>query len=404
MLQKIASRPTYDVEILRGVRSVSRIAWDVGEPGAAESWDYLAVCETAGGETRALLVSDAHGLVAAAELFEISYPLDTPLQGRLAILGRILRRVAGPLMTWRVLVVGSPLTERARLVFRPGLDASEKDTAFAALMAGLETEAKRVGAIAAGFKDLDADDAERFGPAMAERGYAAIRSLPVATLDLAGAPSAEAYLARLSSATRKDVRRKLKNREWLPVEHRSSVADCIDDIKALYEETRATSEVRYGDFEELPPDYFLCVGALDPERVRYVLYWADETLVAFNLLLIGADRVIDKFIGMRQPLARAHNLYAVSWMENVRLTIELGRRWLQTGQTAYAEKLRLGSALEPRMIYARHRVSLLNAGLRLAAETLAFDRWDPDLRKLSQPAAPKRLRLPKLPGWGRNAA
>lgn len=382
----LAPRPDYDVEIVSGVGSLPRLDWDAGASGAAEAWDYYAACEQAGARSQAVVVRDGRGLVAAASLFEIAYPLDTPLQGRLGEVARLVRRRAGSLLTWRALVVGSELTDGARLAFRPGLDAAEQDAAFDKLMTGLEGEARRSGAIAAGLKDLDATDAARFGPALAARGYAAIGSLPVATLDLGDIRSVDAYLGRLSAGARRDMRRKLRSRDGVRIEHRASVADVMDEIKALYEETRSTSEVRYDAFEELPPDYFLRVGELGPERVRYVLYWVDGTLAAFNLLLLGAERVVDKFIGMRQPLARAHNLYAVSWMENVRLASEGGRRFLQTGQTAYAEKLRLGSGLEPRTIFARHRMPIVNGALRLAASRLSFDRWDPELRSLGTSA------------------
>ena len=113
----------------------------------------------------------------------------------------------------------------------------------------------------------------------------------------------------------------------------------------------------------------------------FQLYWVGDRLAAFNLLLVGADRVIDKFLGMAYPLAREHNLYVVSWMENVRFCREIGKPLLQTGQTAYASKLRMGSRLVPSAIYAKHTNGLLNRGLAAVAPWLALDRWDPDLRE-----------------------
>jgi hypothetical protein len=101
------------------------------------------------------------------------------------------------------------------------------------------------------------------------------------------------------------------------------------------------------------------------------------------MLLLGRDTVIDKFLGMRTPLARDNNLYVVSWIENVRFCLETGRRWLQSGQTAYSSKLRFGSRLTPSSIFARHRNPVINRLIRLAAPLAAFDRWDPDLRRLA---------------------
>ena len=50
-----------------------------------------------------------------------------------------------------------------------------------------------------------------------------------------------------------------------------------------------------------------------------------------------------------------NNLYVVSWVENVRFCLETGRRWLQSGQTAYGSKVRFGSRLTASSIFARHR-------------------------------------------------
>ena len=85
---------------------------------------------------------------------------------------------------------------------------------------------------------------------------------------------------------------------------------------------------------------------------------------------------IDKFIGFSLPLARTLNLYVLSWMTNVRYCLARGIPVLQTGQTAYAMKLRMGSELRDNWIYFRHRNPILNAILRLAGPLLAADRHD----------------------------
>jgi hypothetical protein len=182
---------------------------------------------------------------------------------------------------------------------------------------------------------------------------------------------------------RKDIRRKLKGAGGVRVERRVGIGDLAGRIEALYEETRQNSKVDYGDFEALPPDYFRSVSRCAGERAQFMLYWVGDELAAFNLLLLGQDTVIDKFLGMRYPLARDNNLYVVSWIENVRFCLETGRRLLQSGQTAYSAKLRLGSRLAPSTIFARHRNPVINRLIRLAAPFAAFDRWDPDLRRLA---------------------
>ena len=90
--------------------------------------------------------------------------------------------------------------------------------------------------------------------------------------------------------------------------------------------------------------------------------------------------MIDKFLGMRKGVAQDHNLYAVSWMENVKFCLENGIGTLQSGQTAYTLKLRLGSRLEASGIWFRHKGAIMNTLLTAGARWVAFDTLDPDLK------------------------
>lgn len=362
--------------VLPNIDRLPQAEWDACFPGEAEGWAYLKAC---GGPIAAVM--DADGLLLAAPLFEMEYRLDTPFQeGRAAAVARAAARLLPGLMVWRLLGVGSALTERCPIALRPGLPTERRIWATLAFLDLLDREAIRRRARLVAFKDIASPEADWFAPLLAEAGYTTINSLPVAALDLAGLGGEAAYLERLSASTRKDIRRKLKTAGQVRIEHRAEPGDLLPRIEALYESTRTHSSLRYGDFEELPTGYFQNVPAALGERARFVLYWVGDHLAAFNLLLLGDDRVIDKFLGMEYPLARDHNLYAVSWMENVRFALRTGRRLLQSGQTAYASKLRLGSMLVPSAIHVRCRIGPLNRLLRRLAPWLAFDRWDPELR------------------------
>lgn len=375
--------------IVPGIAALPANGWATGQPGEAEGWDYYRAC----GNDLAAAVFDEQGLVLGLPLFRMEYRLDTPFQGRLAAIGRLLDRCFPRVMRWGMLGVGSPLAERCHLSIRPGLAPEERARAVDAMLALLEDEAARSGALLIVFKDVSMPEADWLAPLLTGRRFTAVTGLPVAQLDLTGLDEA-GYLATLSAATRKDLRRKLKSRAAVRVEHRDRIDDVADRIEALYDSTRTNSQLRYGEFEELPKGYFRAVTEAMPGQVEFVLYWVGERLAAFNLLFVEPDRVIDKFLGMAYPLARNHNLYAVSWMENVRWAIGTGRTTLQTGQTAYAAKLRFGSALVPSTNYVRCRNGLLDRIIRLTASWLAFDRWDPDLRVRSARRASRPARQP----------
>lgn len=87
------------------------------------------------------------------------------------------------------------------------------------------------------------------------------------------------------------------------LEFRNDITGLEAEIDALYRSTRRQSGLDYGDLEVLPPGYFAAVSQALGDRVVFALYWIGNELGAFNLLLVEADRVIDKFLGMRYPLA-----------------------------------------------------------------------------------------------------
>ena len=181
----------------------------------------------------------------------------------------------------------------------------------------MEAEARRRRAQIVAYKDLLSTEYNVAEAVLSGARYVKIASLPIAVLDLE-AQDVNGYLATLSAATRKDIRRKLKTADAVRVERRSNIDDIADKIEALYQSTRASSSVDYDAFEQLPEGYFRSVSENLKDRVLFILYWVGDELAAFNMLLLEPDRAIDKFLGMRYPLARDHNLYVVSWIENIR--------------------------------------------------------------------------------------
>jgi hypothetical protein len=378
--------------VVVSVADIDAISWDACFPGEAENHTYYLACETAARQAGtglvmgAACVEDATGVLAVVPFFVLDYRLDTPLQGRLRALGDFLFARAPCLVSLKVLCAGSPYAERCHLGLVPELGEESRLAACQALRDALARQAAVERAQLVAWKDLAPADAEVFGDVVAKDGFVRLGSLPVAVLDLPFADEA-AYLATLSSATRKDIRRKLAKAGDIRVEMRHSIAGLEGEIAALYEQTRVQSGLDYGDLEVLPPDYFANVSGALGERALFALYWVGTTLAAFNLLLLERDRVIDKFLGMRYPLARERNLYVVSWMTNVRYCLAHGITRLQSGQTAYASKLRFGSRLVPSAIFFRHRQPVFNWALRSLSPLLAFDRLDPDLKahRLSRP-------------------
>ena len=379
----------FEAEILPRIAQVDRADWERCLPFEAENHDYYRACEQnphASYAIMAAIVRRAGVIVAVAPVFALTYRLDTPFQGTLRQMSDRLYQVMPGLLSFKVLALGSPLAERCHLGFAPELADKERAAALAAMLDALELHARSIKASLLAIKDMDSAGDACCASTLAGKGFARVNSLPIAVLDL---PENEtAYIAALSANTRSSFRRKLKSAKHLRIEYREDIEGLEDEIMSLYEETRTQSGLDYGDLETLPEGYFgavmrnLSKTESEPARAGMLLFWLEERLIGFNLLLFEPGRVIDKFIGRRYPVSKDYHLFFVGWMENVRIALKRGAGRLQSGQTHYAVKVRLGSRLEPSFLYFRHRNPVINRVLRLISGLIAFDKLDPDLRAL----------------------
>ena len=356
--------------MIDALAQVERHAWERLFPGELEGYDYLAAVEASGLEGfrwRYLVVEEEGRLLAAAPAFLTEYPLDTTLTGPARRVADGLRRVAPDALTLRLACIGSPCTETALLGFDPAVTDRDKPQLLRHILAGLEQTAAQERCGLLGIKDVAEGDSD-FWTAAAP-GYRAIASLPSASLNIDFA-SIDTYLERLSTATRKDMRRKLRVLDQVRVEMRTCIDDVLDRVMALYAETRARAEMA---LEDLTPAYFQGVLQRLGGRAFCTLYWEGDDLLAVNLLLQDGDTLLDKFFCMNAERGRPLNLYFLSWFTNVRLCLDRGLSHYRSGQAGYENKLRLGSQMTRTSNFFRHRNALLNGGLRLVAPLFAAD-------------------------------
>jgi len=113
-----------------------------------------------------------------------------------------------------------------------------------------------------------------------------------------------------------------------------------------------------------------------PGRAYCVTYSEGERLLAFNLVLRDAECLLDKFLGMDRAAMVRYNLYHVSWLENVRYCIDEGIGVYESGQGLHREKARLGSALQPNVLWYRHRNRFVDGVFARFDELARIDRLD----------------------------
>jgi len=361
-----------ELRVINSLHDIDKQQWDVCFPGEVESYDYLLAIEEsalAGFSFRYLTSWNGNLLQSATPMFLTNYTLDTTLQGPGKKLIRGINIALPKLLTLRLACLGSPCTEHGAFGFHPQLGEQEKRALIADLLIGLETYAKSQSCRLLGIKDIPEPFQRRFGKQFQAARFSTVPGMPTAWLNIDFATIDE-YLSRLSSSTRKDMRRKLRSLDRLRVEYKTNVDDVLAEIMTLYHATRNRSEWQ---FEELTPGYFQGVLARMPERSFCVLYYAGDQLLAANLLIHDQRTLIDKFFCMNGECGRAYNLYFLSWFTNVRFCLEHGMMRYQSGQAYYENKLRLGSGLTRNLIYFKHRNVLAQGLLRFAAPLLSTD-------------------------------
>jgi len=367
--------------VVASIEAFGREEWNRLFPDELEDWSYYRAVERSALPDFSWLyfgVRENGRLRAAVPAFITDYELDTTVSGALRRVTNALSRAFPRLLRQRMLALGSPVAEVCHLGFEPATSPADQQKLLAAMLVRAESYAReqRVQMFAA--KDSRAAQDALWADAAKAQRLRRQPGLPTALLDVRF-DSLDEYLASLSRATRKDMRRKLKAAAGLRVEWRSNIDDIAAEVMRLYTSTYANAQF---SFEELTSEYFRAVLAGLGNRASCVVYWLGEKLVAFNLVLHDGKRLLDKFLGMDYSVAHEHNLYFCTWFENVRYCIEHRIPLYQSGQGLHAVKRRLGSRLEANWLWYRHRNRLLDAILSMIERVARLDRHDPELAAL----------------------
>ncbi|HEX7814885.1 GNAT family N-acetyltransferase [Dyella sp.] len=178
----------------------------------------------------------------------------------------------------------------------------------------------------------------------------------------------DAYLARLSSGRRKDIRRKLRKRDGVVVEPvqcgDAFTADAmVDAFYALYDNVYAQSEIH---FDRLSRDFFAAVLRDATNGGTVFVYRHEGAMIGWNLCFVVDGKLIDKYVGFSYPAAREQNLYFTSWFHNLAWAKSQGLTHYVAGWTDPQVKSYLGASFT----LTRHAIYLRNPLLRALARKL----------------------------------
>lgn len=175
--------------------------------------------------------------------------------------------------------------------------------------------------------------------------------------------STEEFIARLSRARRKDLRRKLKSASELEIEiiptgdARFQDETLLATFYALYLNVYRQSEIH---FDLLTAAFFKALLQDAGSDGVVFVYRAKGEPIGYNICFVENDMLVDKYVGFVYPQARDYNLYVVSWFRNLDYALAHGLRCYVAGWTDPEIKRYLGA----RFSMTQHAVYVRNPLLR----------------------------------------
>ncbi|MGB7573398.1 MAG: hypothetical protein WBN53_06005, partial [Thermodesulfobacteriota bacterium] len=301
---------------------------------------------------RSIVVLKDDAPILLLPLFETRFDLSTFVEGwvkkSLKVAGRLIPSVFQP----RVLSVGLPVGEWSEIGIDPHIDAGTLEAAFKMAFGALQT-------LAAGLKSdiVGLYNFNHYGklPGDVFKKFNRVQCQSCARLPI-NFNSLEEFLARLSRAARKDLRRKMRTSHEVRVIRSRNISPFLDRIYKLYLETVARGPLALGVHKRLFFEKFC-------ERVpgaEYTLYFVQEELAAFNLLVVKQEAMVDKYFCMDYELGRKYNLYVLSWLENIRTCVERKIPFYYAGQGTEKTNAHLGATFIPSFILFKHRQPLFD--------------------------------------------
>jgi Peptidogalycan biosysnthesis/recognition len=173
----------------------------------------------------------------------------------------------------------------------------------------------------------------------------------------------EEYLSRFSSSRRKNIRRKMRTRSTIQIEmirtgcERLTNTEFLKELYELYLNVYRQSDIH---FDKLSAEFFSAVFKDSSLDGHLFLYYLAGQLIGFNLCFVHNAMLIDKYIGFHYPAAREHNLYFVSWMENLAFAVARKLKYYVAGWTDPEIKATLGA----KFTFTQHAVYVRNPVLR----------------------------------------
>lgn len=381
-------KTAFEIRHQNSISEISERDWNSLFVGQSEDWAYFLACEKSNSKHfrfSALAAYSDEKLIAATPVFKLDFRIDMALGERAQKLSSYVMSIAPQLVKLPILGMGHPMTEECPIGFASDLSDTDKSELLVLMVNHLEAVATEKGIKIVVLKDVTNADCLQYRASLQRAGFGMIESLPIAQMS-AQFNSIDDYVQSLPSKRRTQLRKKMRQAGEVDVTFVENIDGIESEIKALYEETRQRRARDYEAFDEVPEDYFSQVTSASHGNVKVMLSKIDGKLVGFMFLMVEANRLIFKFVGMKYPLALDRSLYFHQWMSLVEYCIKNGIATLQAGQTNYITKVRMGCELRRSWVFYKYTGKVIGPVVRAIDPKLSLAAQEPDLIELGEHA------------------
>ncbi len=357
---------TCEVDV--GVDALSSADWQRLFPGFSNAAVRIQLNERTGTDRfffRSVVVKEQRRIILCLPLFEMTYNFSSVISGRARVFAVAAARWWPSVLSPRILGVGFVGGEKGQIGCARDLDRATLEAAWTLALEMLDVLAQQLDAACRTFVNFTSESG-RWIPMQKLTRFAQVQSLPYCSLPIVY-DSLENYLASLSKATRKDLRRKLRDAQDIEIRRTREPGLWLDTMYQWYLRAVERSEVVFG-IQRL--EYFAQVCHVVP-GAEFVLYFHRGTLLAFNLVIVTPESLVDQYFGMDDDRGRQYALYFISWLENIRYCIAHRIPRYDAGQGAEITKGRLGTELVPSLVLFHHRHPIIHSLLTMCLKRFA---------------------------------
>lgn len=312
--------------------------------------------------------------IAIAPAFVMDVPIKLVLPPFLLPLANLVGRAFPSALYQRTFFIGSPCSDEGRVGMVAGTNQFE---VLRCVNHAMQLQADQIKAPMRVWKDMPQSYAEDF--ARLQAGLFPLISFPGTLSQLPNA-SKQDYLASLKSSYRNNFRKKLRTSSTqisLDVEvqqHPDSAA--MDEIFGLFWQTYEKGTTK---FERLNRRFFDLLANLSLSHFVLLRERENKRIVAFMLCFILGEHAINKFIGIDYKQPKEWFLYFRLWDAAVDWAVAQKATSIQSGQTGYTAKIRLGHELMPMTNYCLHDNPVIHWIYAMVAKTVNWDTLDEEL-------------------------